>query len=398
MRAAAIGFLVLSATASLCAADAPLVEQYLHAGDLVNGEQALELALAAAPDDDQLRFGIGVLQFVRGIERFGQSLHEYGIKIQDENVPFLRVSVPENTDPAPVHYIAFRRLLDDFISDLEKAEATLAGVTADDVKLPLRLAEIRLDLDSDGRPTDRLLDIMKKLMGQEFGFLKDNPEFLVCFDRGDVAWLQAYCHLLMGMLDFYLAFDSEPSFDLWAAEYFEKTRKRCPSTDVAEHAKQIDELAIFVVTEPVRLSRLRKHFIRVAELNHETWKHIRVEQDDEHEWLPNPKQKGVLGLPVREELIDAWLRMMSELKALFEGDRTLPRFLTGFEQDGKGLHLKTLLEDPPKKFVLNGEFPRNLPDKYFSDEKDLNLGVLFSVWRVLQDTTSFGFGYAAWFN
>jgi hypothetical protein len=48
--------------------------------------------------------------------------------------------------------------------------------------------------------------------------------------------------------------------------------------------------------------------------------------------------------------------------------------------------------------VPNGEFPQNLPDKYFSEGRDLNFRVLFRVWEVLQDTTSFGYGYAAWFN
>ena len=402
MRTIAAGFTILIVAASLQAADAPLVEHFLHRGDLANGEQALGKALDLAPDDDQLRFSLAMVQFVRGVERLGQALHEYGIKDNVENVPFLRLPVPVNADPAPIHYLAFRRLLDDFVCDLEKVEATLASMTDEEVKLPLRLAEVRLDLDSDGRPTDRLLDVVKKLMGEEAGFLKDNPEFLVCFDRGDAAWLQAYCHLLMGMLDWYLAFDSESEFDLWAGDYFAKTRQRCPAA-VSEEQKQeqtrrIDELVIVVVKEPIRLGRSRKHFIRVAELNHDTWKYIRAEKDDDHEWLPSPAQKGVLGLPVRNEQIDAWLRMMSELKELFQGNRTLPRFLTGFEKSGKGINLKSLLVDPPLEFRINGELAKNLPDKYFSDEKDLNLGVLFSVWRVFQDTTSFGLGYAVWFN
>jgi len=396
MRCLTLAILVANLTATLEAADAPLAEKYLHAGQLAKGEQELEVALAATPEDEQLRFGLGILQFVRGVERFGQSLHEYGIKqAENDSTLFLRLPVPVNADPAPIHYTAFRRVLDDFIRDLSGAEATLAGVTDDDVKLPLRLAEIHLDLDSDGKPTDKFIDILKKMMRQEFGFLKANPDFLVCFDRGDVAWLRAYCHLLTGILDCYLAFDSEESFNLSADRLFAK-----PKIRLSEDAKRklSEEEYVVEVKEPVRLGRARIHFIQVAVLNHETWKFIRAERDDDREWLPNPTQKGVLGLPVRNNMIDAWLAMMTELKLLLEGERTFPRVFSGFDRNGRGLNLKILFDDPPKRFVPNGEFPQNLPDKYFSEGRDLNFRVLFRVWEVLQDTTSFGYGYAAWFN
>src|SRR5229473_1837882 len=109
------------------------------------------------------------------------------------------------------------------------------------------------------------------------------------------------------------------------------------------------------VKEPARLGRYRKHLRRVAELNRETWKHIRAETDDDHEWLPNSKQNGVLGLPVREEMIDGWLAMIAELEALLDGKRTFPRIF-GFEKNGKGLNLKKLFEHPPEKFVLRNGF------------------------------------------
>ncbi len=53
----------LTVMARLGAADRPLVEKYLHSGELARGEQALEAALEAAPKDDQVRFGLGVLPF-----------------------------------------------------------------------------------------------------------------------------------------------------------------------------------------------------------------------------------------------------------------------------------------------------------------------------------------------
>jgi hypothetical protein len=394
---AAIG--VLTFSANLGAAEPPLVEKYLHSGELARGEQALETALADSPKDDQLRFGLGVLQFFRGVERLGQSLHEYGAKSENTNVPFLRLPVPKNPDPDRVTYAAFRRVLDEFHHDLSTAEATLTGVTDDKVKLPLRLAAVRLDLVGDGKANGKLMDILKKIMRREqFEFLKSNPDFLVCFDRGDVAWLRAYCHVLMAMLDFYLAFDMEQSFDLSADELFAKPKKSFKGQEDERDRKWEEARKLIAVKEPARLGRFRKHLIKVAELNRETWKHIRAETDDDHEWLPNPKQKGVLGLPVRDEMIDGWLAMVAEMEALFEGNRVFPKTgLFGCSKNGKGLNLKTLLDDPPENFTLDGDFPENLPDKYWSEGKDVDLGVLFRLSRIFEDPTSAA-GYAAWFN
>jgi hypothetical protein len=396
MRWLTVAIVVLTLTARLGAAGPPLVEKYLHSGQLTRGEQDLEAALAADPKDDQVRFGLGVLQFVRGVERLGQSLHQYGAKSESSNIPFLRLPVPKNPDPAPISYAAFRRLLDDFRRDLATAEATLAGVTDDQVKLRLRLAAIRLDLVGDGKPTDQFIDILKKIMQRpQFDFLKSNPDFLVGFDRGDVAWLRAYCHLLMGMLDFYLAFDDVKGFNLSADALFAKPKHRFRGDNAERWRKQEQAWNVMAVKEPARLGRFRRHMIKVAVLNRETWRHIRAETDDDHEWLPNPKQKGVLGLPVRDDMIDAWLGMMAELEALLDGKRVMPTDW-GLGKNGKGLNLKVLFDDPPKKFMLDGDFAKNLPDKYFADGKAVDIAVLFRVLTVFGNTTSVA--YAAWFN
>jgi len=101
MRWITVAIVALTLTSRLGAADRPLVEKYLHSGELARGEQALEAALEAAPKDDQVRFGLGVLQLVRGVERLGQSLHHYGAKSENTNIPFLRLPAPRNPNPAP---------------------------------------------------------------------------------------------------------------------------------------------------------------------------------------------------------------------------------------------------------------------------------------------------------
>jgi HEAT repeat protein len=377
------------------ALDPPLVEAYLRQGRFVEGEAALLERLKASPTDDQARFGLGVLRFVRGVERLGQSLHRYGARSENTNIPFLRLPVPRNPEPAPIDDDTLRRVLDDFRRDLATAEATLGGVTDVKVKLPLRLALVHLDLDGDGKATDRLLDILKRIMQQRLDFLDTNPDFVVCFDRGDVAWLRAYCHLLMGMLDFYLAFDTGQLFEIGADDLFAKPKKPIKEKDKEKLVIPWVSL-VLAVKEPARLGQFRKHLLEVVKLNRETWRFIRAETDDDHEWLPNPKQKGVFGLPVRNEMIDAWLEMMGELEALLEGKKT---FVSdwGFGQNEKGLNLKTLFDNPPEKLELSYGFPQNLPEKYFSQGKEVNIEVVFRVLQVFGgDTTAFAYG--AWFN
>src|SRR5262249_4764225 len=138
MRSMMALLLTLIFATSLAAHEPPLVEKYLHSGKLIEGEQTLEAALAKAPQDDQLRFGLGFLRVVRPVERLGQSLHEYGAKPGRAWGMLIQIPVPNNPDPAPISYRMMRRMLDDFSRDLGAAEQTLAGVTDDQVKLPLR--------------------------------------------------------------------------------------------------------------------------------------------------------------------------------------------------------------------------------------------------------------------
>lgn len=386
--------LAVLAVATARAADPPLVEKYLHSGELAKGEQVLERALDADPKDDQARFGLGVLRFVRAVERLGQSLYEYGVKSDSTSTPFLRLPVPKNPDPVPVSYPALRRVFERFTADLDKAESTLAGISDDKVKLPLRLANIHLDLDGDGKPTDQFLGLLKKLLGvQRFDFLEKNPDFRVSFDRGDVAWLRAYCHLLSAMLDVYLAFDLKLVFDIEGANHFAK-----PKNDPKANDAWWQLLTRVDVTEPARLGSFRTHMLKVCELNRETWRFIRAETNDDFEWLPNAKQKGVIGLPVRDEMIDGWLKAIDEVEGLLSGKKLID--LRGLvNTDGKGLNVKELLDHPPEKLELMKVAASGVDAKYLSKltaDNTFDDAAFRRVMTVFGDSLSVA--YAAWFN
>src|SRR5438132_8717149 len=137
----------LSLAASPAAADAPLAEKYLLEGKLAEGAKALEGRLKVAPTDDQARFGLGMLQFLQTFEHLGGSLYKYGLRTEKSFLrppPQVKQFLPQNLHPKTLAYPAARQVLQTFVDDLVKAEATLAMVHDPAVKLPLHVGLIKI--------------------------------------------------------------------------------------------------------------------------------------------------------------------------------------------------------------------------------------------------------------
>jgi hypothetical protein len=398
MRAILLGMTLLLLETSFAIGAEPLVEQYLHSGRLARGEQAMEAALAANPDDDQLRFGLAVLQLVKGVERLGQGLYQYGC-LAGANDIFLRIPIPQNPDPSIITYADLRRLLDAFHNDLKTVESTLSTIKSKDVKLPLKLADVRLNMTGQADANERFLDILKKLMGPNFRLPADNLDFVVCFDRGDVAWLRAYCHLLMGMIDLTLAVDLEESFNLSAEHQFAKPKHVFRGEPAERWKKQSEIWERVKIAEPVRWGHFRQHMLKVCELNRETWSFIRSETDNDHEWLPNPKQTGVLRMPVTDEMIDAWLEMMAEFESLYDGKKAFPKEIVQFisPQTNRGLNFKAFLDNPPDEINWKRVRDEGIRERYLDESlPPVDIMKIVRVFSIFQNTLAVG--YAAWFN
>ena len=392
-------FAVCSVAIPVRAADPPppQAERFLHDGRFADGETASLLALDANPSDDEARFGLGVIQFVRAVENLGKALYEYGAVSEKATQPFLRLPVPKNEKPSAISYKALGRVLDAFAADLDRAEATLAGVKDDKVKLRLRLSKITFDFAGTGKDRTTLLDLLTDLNGGRFDFQKANPDFRVHFDRGDVAWLRAYCHLLSAMVEGYRAVDVEARFERRVKRIFPKVEAPAKKADPNWNG------GLKVVDAP-RLRRMRLHLVAVCELNRETWEHIRKETDDDYEWLPHPKQTDQLGLPLTDERIDAWLAMMKQWEELLKGERLVPSHLIRAvlvdHEQGQGLNLRKLLDDPPAD-LFNGERIRKkgIDAKYLEAENGrqvFDIQALIAVIRLFDGP--FGFAYAARLN
>ena len=88
----------------------------------------------------------------------------------------------------------------------------------------------------------------------------------------------------------------------------------------------------------------RSHLEEVTKLSRQSWKAILAETDDDHEWIPNPKQAGVFRRgSVSEEIVRGWLAFLDEADAILAGKKLLP-FWRG--ADGRGVNLRRVFTEP----------------------------------------------------
>jgi hypothetical protein len=307
---------------------------------------------------DQIRFGLGASQFLEAIEHLGQGFYKYGLRTPAifrmlGRTP--QLPLPTNPHPELITHAAADQMIKDFVRDLHKAEQTLAGVKDDQVKLPVRLNAIRLDLRGDGKRDVGLLEVMAPYFrGSAF---PKNADVLVHFDRGDVAWLRGYCHLLEAFCEFILAHDARDLFDILAPQVFPRVQSKFGfmleradrinsnniDTNMVLDAIAAVHMIRLPVREPARMRAALEHLEQMVKLGRESWKFILAEKDDDHEWIPNPRQKGVLGVPVTQGMIDSWMEFLDETEALLQGKRLAP-FWRG---DGKeGINLRRVFTEP----------------------------------------------------
>jgi hypothetical protein len=383
---------------------APLIESYLIRGDLLEGEKAVTEALRKSPEDDALQFQLGTVQFLRGVERLAQSLYQHGAGSRLASLPMLNLPIPVNPAPKPISYQTLRKIMETWLADLQQAESTLAKVRRADVKMPLHFALITMDFDGDAKtvPEDAFWAIGVRLnLGA--ASREDSEKFVIGFDSADAAWLRGYCHLLMAMDEFLLAYDFQELFEKAGHLLFAKVKspykylQNGPSVygfggvDFADVIAFI-HLINFPVHEPARLKNAHSHLQAMVQCSRDMWVRVFAETDDDNEWIPSPKQKGVMpNAAITKEMVVEWKNFLDEVDALLAGRKLIPFWRTN---DDRGINLrKFFLEPRPFDLVLWIQGSAAAPY--------LEKGVLTSadVWRRLDQTFQGNFiGFAIWFN
>jgi hypothetical protein len=406
---------LLGAHTGRAAPEGPLAEGYLLEGELAEGEGALLAALERDPKGTQARFGLGATQFLRGVERMVQSFHRYGLRdVGGGVVPFLRLPVPFNPDPEPVRYEDLRAIFAAWIEDMSRAEATLAKVDDPGVKLPLHFGLIRLDLDGDGKSTDeetlwRIYERFNRQSGRpgaDVGVSGEGAKgFVIAFDRGDVAWLRGYCHLLTALAEVYSAHDSRELFDHAAHLVFarprtpfdflrrpEKGPRDFDATEVVDWVATIHMVRL-PVAEPRRMASALEHLDAMIGLSRESWQFYEQETDDDCEWIPNPRQQTMVpGVRVTDEMIGAWKEFLGEAEALLAG-----KVLAPFWRDpggNRGINLRRVFVEPGGFDLV--PWVQGTAAAPYLEEGSITKP---EVWRRFQRVFAGEFiGFALWFN
>lgn len=361
-----LAILALALAASQALAAAPLAEKYLLDGKLVEGAKALQERLKDNPKDDQARFGLGVVQFLQTFEHLGASLHKYGLRTEKSilRVPAeLKDVLPQNPHPATFTHQAADQILQTFVDDVVKAEATLAEVKDPDVKLQLHVMLIKIDPFGQGKPISAnfLINDMADKMPEA---IKKAEGLVVGFDRGDVSWLRGYCHILAACGELLLAVDGREVFERSAHLLFEKVdtphtflledRLSIGKNEDEEESQiwhlQVDGIAFLhqltrlPIREPARVKAALEHLEAAVAQAKEMWKYILAETDDDNEWIPNPRQTGVLGVKVTQEMVDSWLATLDEAEQVLKGKTLIP-FWRGKDAT-MGVNLRRVFTEP----------------------------------------------------
>ena len=81
-------------------------EDLLQRGRLADAEQLLDNALKTKTADDDARFALGVVQFLRAVEGRMQAFHRHGYRSEPGMMPLSNLPIPKNPRPEPLDYKA----------------------------------------------------------------------------------------------------------------------------------------------------------------------------------------------------------------------------------------------------------------------------------------------------
>ncbi|HEX8523041.1 MAG TPA: hypothetical protein VF669_12355, partial [Tepidisphaeraceae bacterium] len=231
-------------------------------------------------------------------------------------------------------------------------------------------------------------------------------DFVIAFDAGDARWLRGYCHLLMALNDIAIAYDERELFDATAHLFFRKVETPYPFLNEGRRVMDygfgadIADIIAFVhlircpLKEPARMQSALKHLQTMVQLSRESWKLYLAETDDDHEWIPNPKQASVVTqVRVTDEMVARWHQFLDVFESLLAG-KSLAPFWRGNET--RGININKFFMQPPDKLDLVLWIQGSAVAPYLQEGQITDQKAWQEIWRAFGRESFFGF--AVWFN
>lgn len=370
IAATAILLLVFSTAPSAAQSPQPdernLGERLVEA-DLADAVADLDLLLAEDPADDQVRFALGMGQFLLSGETLFRQLYRHGFdpdrSIVGWTVGSPQYPLPVSPDPLEISYKHLEQIIGQWQTDLRTAERTLADITDVGVKLRLRIGLVQMDFNDNGEleKDEALFAVFNRAQRRFTATRTGAEEFDIAFDRGDVDWLRGYCHICLALTECALTYDRRDLFERAAHLVFKKPRTpyaflEHPDPEAGwEQWNTIDFISLvhgirFDVAEPERLRTALGHLLQAVSMSRGMWDYYNAETDNDREWLPNPTQATIIpGGEVTEMQQEMWLAFLDEAEALLKGERLLRFWRTEYGEDqaeGLGVNVNRALTEP----------------------------------------------------
>jgi hypothetical protein len=381
--AAATGLAALMLATPAPAGEAgDILREALYSGEYL--DVLGELVPRAEAGDQEARFGVGFVRFVRGVESFAQMLYFHGLAAPETGPmgPALALPVPINPDPTPLDYNTVRGILEAVVFNFDVAGEDLIKAGEGDYVVLIDPLKVRIDVNGDGASEDT--ETIGQVLSRAFGMTRpevtpvpvDPPattvpgrggrgqgsrpapsastppatldvDSTIGFDRADAVWLAGYGEVLAAQADFLLAHDFSmfvnstfhrlfPKAGLPMQEYAEGGMLVLdPATDtaIADAIAGIHTLN-WPVVEPDRLKRALERAHRILDLSRQNWEAILAETDDQRELVPSPSQTSIVPEGrVTDEVVAAWMATLDTTEQILNGELLIPhwRFKQGFD-------------------------------------------------------------------
>lgn len=343
------GFLCL-----LCLLAGPaLAEDSTTSGMIAaRGLGATQQHLQDSPADPSRDMALGAVTFLRGLEDAWQARWRIGATDPLIPAPILGTALPANPAPEPMR----ASFVNDLSRDLRQAmQDTRAALQSDDpdAALILRLDDLWLDVDADGRrgPSESLTALA--------GFPSAGEGTTIRFDHADIAWLRAYTHLIEAMTTLTLAFDPQPALQRTIDLQAEISRQfaeppgqmaRAPNMQMQARAfgPTTDRLAVVIQTlrqqpDPDLIADTDAQLRQMIAENRLFWDRVGQEQDNDREWIPNDAQQAALGFDLPQGTGPAWLAVLDAAQDMLDGRQLIPFWRLA---PGHGIDLSLWIKDP----------------------------------------------------
>jgi hypothetical protein len=312
------------------------------------------LAALLAPTNEEL-FALAGLRFLGGVESALQLRWQTGVRADWSELPILRLPIPENPNARAFEPADFTKILTGLDAEMDSAREALTRLGDEPFALDLRMADLWFDIDMNGTrgEGEDIASVAGLTLGGTRMVAEPVADPVIRFDTADAAWLTAYTHFLSGFVSTALAYDPEPAIrrviDSSAAIYALWGDTPPPNALDMMFGRQVDRVAmvLFALSKtPDKTLALdaHGHFLSMIEENRRFWSLVRLEEDNDREWVPNDRQTSGLGLNVPPGTGERWQAVLADAEALLMGEALIPHWRFGAEA---GINLRRAFENPP---------------------------------------------------